>query len=234
MVLLIKLWEALSGLPAIFPDGKRLDEIAYPWLLNGLVRKHFRLLKKDRPFIAHVQEWITIFLSWWVVPITMIVFWLRFIPRHDWPGTTFHIVLIVVSVAFAIIFYRLCALTLKRENMDIVTINGFQYDKRPFLGTIVLLVGMFFLLLSYGAIEGVRIDEEHKHTNIQEAVPLAFKKFGLNVFANFREKSVSEKPLNYGQIAKEERLEFVKGANLNGVNLKDAKVLSSFLQGSNL
>jgi hypothetical protein len=122
---LIKLWEALSGLPAIFPDGKRLDEIAYPWLLNGLVRRHFKLLKKDRPFIAHIQEWITIFLSWWVVPITMVAFWLRFIPRHDWWGTSFHIALIIVSFGFALIFYRLCALTLERKKKKSIKLKVF-------------------------------------------------------------------------------------------------------------
>jgi len=97
------LWEGLASLPAIFPDGKRLDQRAYPWLLNTLVRKHFKRLEK-RSFIARMKEWITIFLAWWVVPITMIAFWLRYIPRHDWIGTIFHLLLILFSVAFAIIF----------------------------------------------------------------------------------------------------------------------------------
>lgn len=226
---LIKLWEALSGLPAIFPDGKRLDERAYPWLLNGLVRRHFRLLEKDRPFTAHVQEWITILLSWWVVPITMIAFWLRFIPRHDWWGTCFHIGLIVISVGFAIIFYRLCALTLKNEKISIVSIKRFQYDKRPILGTCVLLVGMIFLMLSYGSIEGDRKNEKIKNYNLKEAVPKAFQMIGFDVFANFREKSVSEIPSNYGQITKEERIGFVKGANLKGRNLNNADMYQSYL-----
>ena len=135
---LIKLWEALSGLPAIFPDGKRLDERAYPWLLNGLVRRHFKLLKKDRPFIAHVQEWITIFLAWWVVPLTMIAFWLRFIPRHDWWGTIFHITLIVTAISFAIIFYRLCALALKRKER--IKFNNPWKDKRLYYGLSMVFV----------------------------------------------------------------------------------------------
>ncbi len=36
-----RLWEGLSELPAVFPDGKALHKNAYPWLLNGLVRAHF-------------------------------------------------------------------------------------------------------------------------------------------------------------------------------------------------
>jgi site-specific recombinase XerD len=51
------LWEELAGLPAYFPDGKRIDQRAYPWLLVTLVRKHFKRLK-ERPLIAKIKEWI--------------------------------------------------------------------------------------------------------------------------------------------------------------------------------
>jgi len=43
-----RLWKGLSELPAIFPDGKPLDEKVYPWLLNGFVRSHVALLKLTR------------------------------------------------------------------------------------------------------------------------------------------------------------------------------------------
>ena len=104
------LWEALSSLPAKFPDSKRLDERVYPWLLNKLVRRHFNLLQEGRPFIAHQQEWIIIFLAWWAVPLTFFGFWLRYLPRHDWFGTGLHIVFLILSVAMAIWFYRIAAI----------------------------------------------------------------------------------------------------------------------------
>ena len=230
---LIKLWEALSGLPAIFHDGKRLDEIAYPWLLNGLVRRHFKLLKTDRPFIAHVQEWITIMLAWWVVPITMIAFWLRYIRLHDWRGTSFHIGLIVVSFSFAIIFYRLCALTLKSKKSQIFRLKDFLKDKRFYYGVIVVLVGFFFILLSYGTIEGVRT-KEHYFSDIKKFVPWAFEKLGYGVFVNFREQRVTEIPPNIGAISKGERLEFVKGANLKGRNLIYADLSEAFMVKADL
>ena len=78
------LWEGLAGLPAKFPDGKRLDERAYPWLLNGLVRRHFARLKEGRPFLVRFKEWTTIFLAWWTVPATLFWFWLRYLRRHEW------------------------------------------------------------------------------------------------------------------------------------------------------
>jgi len=42
-----RLWNYLATMPAVFPDGISLDEKIYPWLLNGLVRPHFVLLREN-------------------------------------------------------------------------------------------------------------------------------------------------------------------------------------------
>jgi uncharacterized protein YjbI with pentapeptide repeats len=230
---LIKLWETLSGLPAIFPDGKRLDEIAYPWLLNGLVRRNFKLLKKNRPFIAHVQEWLSIFLAWWVVPFTMVAFWLRFIPRHDWWGTGFHIGLIVLSVAFATIVYRLCKKTLEGMMKTKSDYEKFWYYNRIYFGFIVFITFSFSILISYSSINGVKHyladTSKIKFDRIEEAIPHVLQKVGFDVFANFREKIVSEIPPNYGQIEKTERIDYIDGANLKKRNLNNADMRKAFL-----
>ena len=43
------MWDGLGELPAIFPDGRRLEKTAYPWLLTSLVSTHVPKLKEDRP-----------------------------------------------------------------------------------------------------------------------------------------------------------------------------------------
>lgn len=245
------LWEGLASLPAIFPDGKRLDQRAYPWLLNTLVRKHFKKLKK-RSLIARMKEWITIFLAWWVVPITLIAFWLRYIPRHDWWGTYLHIGVIVISVTFSIIFYRLSALTLQGKEKLAVNLNRFWSEKgfylfilRIFLfSTFISLVGFLFLLISVSTINGFRTDKNYKpvlnnflfdfHQSSKYFVPWAFGRIGYDVFADFREKNVSEKPDNYALIAKEERIKFVKRAKLKEANLKNADMFDAFLVKADL
>jgi uncharacterized protein YjbI with pentapeptide repeats len=232
------LWKGLASLPAIFPDGKPLDQTAYPWLLNSLVNRHFRILKKRaeikafeelkvkidkvfkkfkikkdikiRPIIFYLKEWITIFLAWWVVPITMIAFWLRYIPRHDWWGTNFHIGLIVVSVAFAIIFYRLCVVTLQGKEKIGFQFKSFWKNRRSYYGVSVFVVGIVLSIVSYKAINSQSFS------------------------ADFREKSVSEKPSNYWEIDKEERMESVNGANLKGRNLKYADMYKAFLVKADL
>jgi hypothetical protein len=202
------LWRDLAILPAIFPDGKPLNRTAYPWLLNSIVCRHFSILKK-RPVIFHMKEWVTIILAWWVVPVTLMAFWLRYIPRHHWVGTIFHIGLIILSVAFAIIFYRLCSLTLQGRQKVVFRFRNFWSDKRFYYAVSVVVVGILFSLLSYGAIE-------------------------YAVFADFREKEVSERPINYWEISKDKRLESVKGANLKGRNLKNANMDHAFLAKADL
>ena len=108
-----KLWEELGSLPAIFPDGRPLHTKVDPWLLNDLVRAHLPKLKAGRPFLSHFQLWISVLLAWWVVPITMLLFWGRYLRRHESTGTTFHVVLLVISLVAAVCLYRLAVATLR-------------------------------------------------------------------------------------------------------------------------
>lgn len=77
-----RIWEALADLPAVFPDGRSLDKRADPWLLNGLVSAHFVRLRRERPALSRLQQGLSISLAWWVVPLTLLVFWARFLARH--------------------------------------------------------------------------------------------------------------------------------------------------------
>ena len=111
------LWEGLAGLPAKFPDGRRLDERAYPWLLNGLVRRHLERLQKGRPFLVRFKEWTTIFLAWCTVPVTLFGFWLRYLRRLEGGGTGLHVGLLLAAVALGIMFYRSAARTLRGAHL---------------------------------------------------------------------------------------------------------------------
>jgi len=69
-----RLWEALADLPAVFPDGRPLDKVINPWLLNGFVRAYFLRLRDQRPALSRMQQWLSILLAWCVVPMTLCVF----------------------------------------------------------------------------------------------------------------------------------------------------------------
>ena len=78
------LWSRLAELPAVFPDGRPLDQRAYPWLLTSLVRPHFERLKDERVLFSREKVWLSILLAWWVVPVTIYLFWAQALAAHVW------------------------------------------------------------------------------------------------------------------------------------------------------
>jgi uncharacterized protein YjbI with pentapeptide repeats len=110
-----RLWDDLASLPAVFPDGVALDRKAYPWLLNGLVRAHFQKLGRAQRPLSRLENFFSILLAWWVVPLTLLALWLRFLPLHDWWVTTLHVALIAGAAWFGVYSYRLAVQTLRGE-----------------------------------------------------------------------------------------------------------------------
>ena len=49
------------------------------------------------------------------VPGTLGLFWLRYLPRHDWPWTLWLVAIFVFAVAFGTASYRLATTTLRGE-----------------------------------------------------------------------------------------------------------------------
>ena len=233
-----RLWEGLADLPAVFPDGKPLNKKVYPWLLSGLVRAHFKLLKGKRTLLSRLENGAAIFLAWWIVPVTVLVFWGRYLPRHEWIGTGLHIVLLVVSVGSAILLHRHAAATLRRD------VAAFRWrrlwsDCRTYQGTVALGRGVVFVLVSLGAIEGeARRDAISGGPvvlgGIATWVPFAFDRVGYRTFANLREADVSTKPENWWTAKVEERFDVIQGATLHGRDLRHADATKAFLVKADL
>jgi len=233
-----RLWEGLTLLPAVFPDGRPLDQKAYPWLLTGLVRAHVLHLRKRRPPLSRFQEWISVALAWWFMPATLICFWLRYIPRQDWFGTTLHIGLLVTAVWAGVLFYRLAIGTLRWDEIEL------SLWKKPFKkvmtykrGVLAGSLGMIVLLLSLGTVNGVRGTDDagtlkFQFNEVRTWVPHVLERIGFSPFANFSEKDVSTKPPNWS--GKEEESPLVKGAPLRGRNLRYAYARRAFLVNANL
>ena len=151
-----RLWESLSLLPAIFPDSRPLDQKAYPWLLISLVRAHVPLLKQSRPAFSRLQVALSVVAAWGLVPATLLLFWLRYMPRHDWFWTRVHIALLALSVAFGVASYLRARATLRRR--PAVPFDWHTAWRRPRIvavSGIAVIVAAAGLLVADGAIKGV-------------------------------------------------------------------------------
>jgi uncharacterized protein YjbI with pentapeptide repeats len=91
------LWEAFASLPAVFTNGRPLHERAHPWVLNTLVRRHFKLLRGECGLVTWLQILMSYVIAWWAVPVTITVFWLRFLVKRDWLITGSHIAILCLS-----------------------------------------------------------------------------------------------------------------------------------------
>jgi len=253
-----RLWQGLSRLPAVFPDGRALDERAYPWLLIGLTRSYLSQLKDHRPSLSRLENFLSTLLAWWIVPATLLLFWLRYLPRHDWMGTALHIGLIAIASAFWVLSRHLTKKTLRLEERPRYTWKRALGDGRTYQGA-MLATGIFglsiiFYYLSLGAINGipdrflsptytVSIPMPLKFTlvvkfpnngvsEVQRWVPRAIELIHYSPFANLTEEDVSLKPPNW--TGRHEEISLVKGALLKGRDLRFTNAKRAFLVKADL
>jgi hypothetical protein len=210
----------------------------------GLVHAEIKLLKNLRPPLSRLQVGISIFLAWCVVPFTLSLFWWRYLIRHDWWGTTFHIISFAVAGALAWEFYRHCKNTLSGEIL------------RTIKGTVVLFLatGIAILSFSYWAMEvpGVRANLAEMDVSIKPAgwtgrhdsdilsvrgarlsgmdLRHAAASGAFLVNADLRNAKLQKADLHRADL----RSANLQGANLSGANLRGTFLTEAILTGTNL
>lgn len=221
-----KLWEELATLPAVFPDGRPLYARADPWLFNDLVSAHFVRLKKERPFLSYFQQWISILLAWWIVPITLLLFWGRYLPRHDTPWTIVLAVLLAISIVSAIQLYRLAKETLAGCQRTAFTWKEAVKRRRTYLDIWRLVVSAVALIsISLGAIYGdpvVNSTAANQYRSPRTWIPWLIGRTGYSPFANLTDADISTRPPEWSASIDDtsDKLERVKGGDLRSDNLR--------------
>src|ERR1700683_1061073 len=238
-----KLWEELGSLPAILPDGRPLHAKIDPWLLNDLVRAHLPKLSADRPFLSYLQLWISVLLAWWVVPVTMFLFWGRYLPRHERTGTTFHVALLAISLAAALRLYRLAVGTLRGAERGPIGWRSVSANRRGYqMAAFAVAVGVLFGIVSWGARWGVPSDAPvlgipplHRSdrggvTGRLTWVPRLMALVGYSPFLDLTGAEVYQKKSNWNNHEKD--IDAVVGAQLKGANLRYAVAPEAFFNGA--
>jgi uncharacterized protein YjbI with pentapeptide repeats len=229
-----KLWEELGSLPAIFPDGRPLHARIDPWLLNDLVRAHLPKLKVNRPLLSYFQLWISVLLAWWVVPITMFLFWGRYLPRHERAGTAFHVALLVISLTAAVRLHRLAVATLRGAERKPFRWRGVLTSREGHqTAAFAVAVGVLFGILSWGGMRGAP-SNYYWPTPADPGfwVPRVMALVGYSPTADLHGAEISKKKSNWSKGDK--NLDSVAGAQLRGVDLQYVSAGGAFLAGADL
>ncbi|MGC2694512.1 MAG: pentapeptide repeat-containing protein [Candidatus Angelobacter sp.] len=234
-----KLWEELGSLPAVFTDGRELHKRTDPWLLNDLVRSHFVKLKDGRPFLSYFQSWISVVLAWWLVPITLFAFWLRYIRRHDLFWTMVHALFLAVAIFCAVQLFTIANRTLRGEERTVLRWKDLLKCRSTYVRcSLLALLSGFLIGVSLAAIFGeeypsAELVNQNRVNSPRSWLPWVLLHVGYSPFANLTNADVSVKPTNW-RGKKDEDFDLVKGADLRDSDLRNARAPLAFFAKADL
>lgn len=228
--LLLRLWGSMAALPAVFPDGQTLEQDG-PWYLMGLVRRHFRWQGESRAAMTAFEAALSTILAYWIVPVTLFFFWLRYLTRQDFRGTLLHVFLVTVAVATATSVPFVVSRVLRPGDIRLPKSKNIL---RMVLRTTraALAVGCILFVISVGVNRGLPSDKTGSAAGSaadpRRWAATVFQSVGYRPYADLTEASLST-PLPKGTPWTEENLEKISGARLNEMNLRYARAYRAFL-----
>jgi uncharacterized protein YjbI with pentapeptide repeats len=231
-----RLWDAVLELPAIFPDGSSLDEHK-PWIITGLIRAHFRWMNQDAPSTRFIEKAISILLAYWLVPITILCVWGRYLSAQDMHGTLLHVLLFAAATGVAVYSTtrvgrpeEAWASEKKISTGILEKVKSFSFSRL----IAALVVALFFF--SLGTVKGVPHDvaraPQFLAGDIRRWAPSVFWSIGYDPYADLTEAAISTKPA--GWTGADDQLASVKGARLNGAKFRYAQAYGVFLATAHL
>ena len=233
--LLLRLWGSMAALPAVFQDGQTLEKDG-PWYLMGLVRRHFRWQGEKQSAMTTFETALSTALSYWVVPATLFLFWLRYLTKQDFRGTLLHVCLITLAIATATGLPFIVSRVLRPGDIRVPkTKNTFRLILRTTRAALV--AGSILLLFSIGVNRGLPSDPNAaaggSPADIRRWSSLVFQSVGYRPYADLTEATLSSPPPR-GAAWSEETLEKISGAKLNQMNLRFARAYRAFLVNAKL
>jgi uncharacterized protein YjbI with pentapeptide repeats len=230
------LWDTVLELPAVFPDGRALGE-NQPRIVVGLLRTHFRWMNQDAPSTRVIEKASSIFVAYWIVPATLLFYWLRYLTLQEMHGSILQEFLVVGAAGAALYSTtkvgRPAANWMLQESI-VERAFGKLRDVSPVKTALVLLGALTFI--SAGTMVGVPHGKERAPQfwagSIRRWAPAVLWSFGIDPYADLTEAVISTKPANWN--GSDEQVGAVKGARLNDSNFRYAQGYRVFLANAHL
>src|SRR5216683_5509045 len=233
--LLLRLWGSMAALPAVFPDGQTLERDG-PWYLMGLVRRHFRWQGDTRSPMTAFETVLSTVLAYWIVPVTLFFFWVRYLARQDFRGTLLHVFLITASVASATSLPFVVSRVLRPGDLRLPkSKNVLRLVLRTLRAS--LAVGCLLFLFSIGVNRGLPYDrstgQSDSPADVRRWASMVFQSIGYRPYSDLTEATLSSPPPR-GAAWTEDTVEKISGARLNQMNLRFARGYKAFLINAKL
>jgi uncharacterized protein YjbI with pentapeptide repeats len=235
-MVLQRMWDVFAEVPAVFPDGKKLED-TMPRFVMALARARLNWpsFKRSPTFLLEIL--LSSALAYWLIPATMVLFWVRYLTVQDLRGTLLQIALlmIVALIARALQAHEkgVPGRSLQRGSILRRVLRNVR-DASPAAMTIV--GGLALLLLSIGSIRGLPHESGRAPgsptSDFRSWAANTFWLIGYDPFANVNEASLSIRSpdglINADDVKK------VKGARLEGASLRYAQAYGAFLANARM
>lgn len=255
-----RLWAAIAGAPQALPDGTLMADRSTAWILGPWAAERVAPHEQRGP-LSRLQALLAVAVGWWLVPVTIVWFWARYLHRHDWTVTALQVLALTVTCVAAAGFLRLANATVPRRHVPPSATSlpeatpGRQWWRRlrPHAPMIVagVLVPLAFGTASYAAIHGVHagltaparneqgnsvqpaLALQHTVPALQVRLPELMSQVGLRPVAQLSETEVSTR---LGATGTTDTMAEAKatGARLIGADLRFAAGERVYLARSDL
>jgi hypothetical protein len=144
----------------------------------------------------------------------------------------FHALILALSIASAVRLYRLTAATLRGDARLVFTWKNVFKRRSTYTGIVLpLILASELIAISLGAVFGIPYGKQREDRGSAEEVffdarsprswvPEVMERINYSPFADLRNADVSLKPPDW-RGKKDEELDYVKGAALDGANLRN-------------
>ena len=231
-----KVWDAVLELPAVFPDGREVGD-GQSGVMLALLRAHFRWVDQDSSSTRAIEKGVSSALAYWTVPLTLLLFWARYLTRQEVRGTILHALLVVVATGVALYATMKTGRPPERWALDRKWTDRLGARVRRVNPTsVACMLGGILLFFSVGTIAGVPHSRsrapQYGAASIRRWATTALWYIGFDPYADLTEASISTKPANWN--GSDAQVPSVIGPRLNGARLRYAQAYGAFFVNAHL
>jgi uncharacterized protein YjbI with pentapeptide repeats len=225
-----RLWNYLGGLPAVFPDGERLDQKSYPRVLSSFIRTQCALLRPGCPRDVRVLTGILSLVVWGGGTFLVGWVWWQYLPRREWLGAGLLFALLVVSMVLGVVSYRAATSALGGVQTRV------SRDGLAALIASAALLGAVFIIKLNGQLPDETsnrcIEAPRERAGLWTMLTMVRDALRCTPLANLRQADLSVRPPVWKD--SDEDNGQVQGAFLRGKNLNYARAINTFLVNADL
>jgi uncharacterized protein YjbI with pentapeptide repeats len=219
---LLRTWETMGTLPAVFPDGSPIDRKIHPLLINSIVLAHWRQYRDYHPMLFRLHQRLSFLTAYLVAPAALLLIWGRYLVKQDQVFTSMHLALFLVASGICMFVYALSVTTLDREpRLSAARTLMMRRD-------VVAMVGIPGLLgIVFAVLFGIEVFHTYADLSWEDvsAKPAAW--IDMMTAGTLKQPQASQK-------IQDEQIVQVKGAKLSKASLQHAKAKGVFLVRADL